>query len=173
MSTLRHFVNTGRFVLLAFFFAAITARAEEQPNQLLTALGSTTISGSISTFATSNSNSLTLPRGGFYSGVVPYRTNALVVFTVHLGSSLEEPLKIQLIGTNSLTQERVLLLTGDVTNKPNGVVKATFPFGGRFRGHLYQKNVIGRFYGFVGDRQHLISRKRFELHADPPVNLSN
>lgn len=178
------------FLFAAFFLAAVPALAEEQPNRILTALNSTTISGYMDSSAHLdaaqplgvqnwrspaghvNASTQIVPTNSTYIGVVPHKTNAAVVFEVRLANRPNRPLSIQLLGYSwdGLGGAGVISLIGSVTYKPNGFVCATFPFGGRYRGRFDpERNVIvGRLYGFTKDRQNPISHRRFELQPDDP-----
>jgi hypothetical protein len=107
-----------------------------------------------------------LPANEIYTGTIPHRENATVVFRVAVGQfTLDGPIKMQLLAREVATDEVFMAFMVNAQSRESGLIKATFPFGGRFRGryHADQNIVTGRFTGFSRRGEPSIPTRRFEL----------
>jgi hypothetical protein len=115
-------------------------------------------------------NAQTLPQDSYYIGTIPHRTNAAVVFRVSLGYFLasggpSDSPHMQLLARDVASGEYFMAFIANVTNRSNGIVRAKFPFGGRFRGRYdpTRNLVVGHFYGFPRNARPLVPQRRLEM----------
>ena len=103
---------------------------------------------------------------GSYAGELPHRANPDFVFRASIGDFTEGLLKMQLVAQDVATSDDVITLRVPAERR-NRVVKARFPFGGRYLGRYNAgRNVIvGHFAGFSRKGRPSVPRERFEMSS--------
>lgn len=113
---------------------AATARAEEKPNQLITFLNATTISGNVISSASFGGTTL---QPGLYEGWVTNRVIGSQTLRLALVLNQDGTGVCELDGFNPQTHILVSYFRGNYTNAPNGAIAGKFAGqGGRFRGRV-------------------------------------
>ena len=107
---------------------------------------------------------------GSYAAEIPHGERAKTIFRVSIGDFSQESARMQLVAHDVASDDDVIVLRGPVTRR-NRVIKAKFPFGGRFVGRYNTERdvIVGRFFGFARRGGPGIPRNYFEM---APVNTN-
>lgn len=165
-----HRQRTAAVSCLLALCVAVTTSTEEKPNQLLTAISSTTISGQVSVSATMSGTTL---QPGVYEGwgtnrLVNSQALRLVLVLLADGTGVCE-----LDGVNTQTGSVVSFVRGNYTNAPSGGIAGRFVGrSGRFRGRVSQDMASANLRLVVWSGGHLHARRIvLSRVADAPQNV--
>ena len=114
---------------------------------------------------------------GSYAGEIPHRAIAKVIFSASIGEFTNGPVKMELVGKDAETEETILSFRVDAFERGRRIIRAEFPFGGRYVGRYRpgENVIVGHFSHFSRRGDLKIPRRRFQMThivaaASPPAN---